>query len=56
MEESQILNIWELRNMEGLLFLFITKYSEHVIPGNIIVRQRGTKYHPGRLIECFVSN
>ena len=21
--------------------------SEHVIPGNIIVRQRGTKYHPG---------
>lgn len=22
--------------------------SEHVIPGNIIVRQRGTKYHPGR--------
>ena len=22
--------------------------SENVIPGNIIVRQRGTKYHPGR--------
>ncbi|MEO0614465.1 MAG: 50S ribosomal protein L27, partial [Pseudomonadota bacterium] len=21
--------------------------DEHVIPGNIIVRQRGTKYHPG---------
>jgi large subunit ribosomal protein L27 len=21
--------------------------SEHVIPGNIIVRQRGTKWHPG---------
>lgn len=21
--------------------------GEHVIPGNIIVRQRGTKYHPG---------
>lgn len=21
--------------------------SEHVIPGNIIVRQRGTKFHPG---------
>jgi large subunit ribosomal protein L27 len=22
--------------------------SEYVIPGNIIVRQRGTKYHPGK--------
>ncbi|CAH58210.1 50S ribosomal protein L27 [Ehrlichia ruminantium] len=22
--------------------------SEKVIPGNIIIRQRGTKYHPGR--------
>lgn len=22
--------------------------SEHVIPGNIILRQRGTKFHPGR--------
>ena len=22
--------------------------GEHVIPGNIIIRQRGTKYHPGR--------
>lgn len=22
--------------------------SEHVIPGNIIIRQRGTKYHPGK--------
>ena len=22
--------------------------GEHVIPGNIIVRQRGTKFHPGR--------
>lgn len=21
--------------------------SEHVIPGNIILRQRGTKFHPG---------
>ena len=21
--------------------------SEHVIPGNIIIRQRGTKWHPG---------
>ncbi len=22
--------------------------GEQVIPGNIIIRQRGTKYHPGR--------
>ena len=22
--------------------------GEHVIPGNIIVRQRGTKFHPGK--------
>jgi large subunit ribosomal protein L27 len=22
--------------------------GEHVIPGNIIVRQRGTKFHPGQ--------
>jgi large subunit ribosomal protein L27 len=21
--------------------------SEHVVPGNIIIRQRGTKFHPG---------
>ena len=42
--------------MEGLLFLFIPMYSEHVIPGNIIVRQRGTKYHPGKLIESFVND
>ena len=28
--------------------LGVKKYgSEHVIPGNIIVRQRGTKWHPG---------
>lgn len=26
--------------------LFLNR-REHVIPGNIIVRQRGTKYHPG---------
>jgi len=29
-------------------FLGVKKYgSEAVIPGNIIVRQRGTKFHPG---------
>jgi large subunit ribosomal protein L27 len=28
--------------------LGVKKYgSEHVIPGNIIVRQRGTQWHPG---------
>jgi large subunit ribosomal protein L27 len=28
--------------------LGIKKYGgEHVIPGNILVRQRGTKWHPG---------
>jgi large subunit ribosomal protein L27 len=29
--------------------LGIKKYGgEHVIPGNILCRQRGTKWHPGR--------
>ncbi len=29
--------------------LGIKKFGgEHVIPGNIIVRQRGTKWHPGK--------
>ena len=29
--------------------LGVKKYGgEHVIPGNIIVRQRGTRWHPGR--------
>jgi large subunit ribosomal protein L27 len=29
--------------------LGVKKYGgEHVVPGNIIVRQRGTKLHPGR--------
>ena len=28
--------------------LGVKKYcGEHVIPGNIIIRQRGTKWHPG---------
>jgi len=26
--------------------------SEHVIPGNIIIRQRGTKVHPGNGTIC----
>jgi len=29
--------------------LGVKKYGgQHVIPGNIIVRQRGTRFHPGR--------
>ncbi len=29
--------------------LGVKKYgSQHVIPGNIIARQRGTKWHPGK--------
>ncbi|MGC6537536.1 MAG: 50S ribosomal protein L27 [Candidatus Puniceispirillaceae bacterium] len=24
--------------------------GEHVVPGNIVIRQRGTKYHPGNNI------
>ena len=36
------------RDSEGRR-LGVKKYGgEHVIPGNIIVRQRGTKFHPGR--------
>lgn len=25
--------------------------GEHVIPGNIIVRQRGTQFHPGKNVD-----
>ena len=25
--------------------------GEHVIPGNIIIRQRGTKWHPGENVD-----
>ena len=33
--------------------LGIKKYGgEIVIPGNIIIRQRGTKYHPGENVGC----
>lgn len=29
-------------------YLGVKKYGgEHVVPGNIIVRQRGTQFHPG---------
>lgn len=35
------------RDSEGRR-LGVKKYGgEHVIPGNIIIRQRGTKYYPG---------
>ena len=33
--------------------LGVKKYGgENVIPGNILVRQRGTKFKPGRLVGC----
>ena len=33
--------------------LGIKKFGgEHVIPGNILVRQRGTQYHPGDNVGC----
>ncbi len=34
-------------NSDWLLF-YCNLYSEEVIAGNIIIRQRGTKYHPSR--------
>ena len=30
--------------------------GEQVIPGNIIIRQRGTKYHPGRNVGIGVDH
>jgi large subunit ribosomal protein L27 len=36
------------RDTEGKR-LGVKKFAgEHVVPGNIIVRQRGTKFHPGK--------
>lgn len=33
--------------------LGVKRYGgESVIPGNIIVRQRGTEYHPGKNVGC----
>lgn len=33
--------------------LGIKKYSgEYVLSGNIIVKQRGTKFHPGNNVKC----
>ncbi|VFP88469.1 50S ribosomal protein L27 [Buchnera aphidicola (Cinara piceae)] len=33
--------------------LGIKKYGgEHVYSGNILVRQRGTKFHPGNNVKC----
>ncbi|VFP79255.1 50S ribosomal protein L27 [Buchnera aphidicola] len=33
--------------------LGIKKYGgEYVYPGNILVRQRGTKFHPGKNVKC----
>jgi len=59
MEETHRDNDLELKNLEGILemlliirYLFVLKKflsitSEFVVPGNIIVRQRGAKFHPG---------
>ena len=35
------------RDTEGRRLGLKKSGGQHVIPGNIIVRQRGTKYHPG---------
>ena len=35
------------RDSEGRRFGVKKFGGEHVIPGNIIIRQRGTKWHPG---------
>ncbi|KAJ2157826.1 54S ribosomal protein L2 mitochondrial [Coemansia sp. RSA 552] len=35
------------RDSIGRRLGFKKQQNEHVIPGNIIVRQRGTKFHPG---------
>ncbi len=37
--------------------LGIKKYGgEHVIPGNILCRQRGTKWHPGKNVSLGVDH
>lgn len=46
---TQIPNIVESRNMEGRQSLVSVRFREKVIPGNIIVRQKGTKFHAGML-------
>jgi large subunit ribosomal protein L27 len=35
------------RDSEGRRLGVKKSGGQHVIPGNIIIRQRGTKYHPG---------
>lgn len=33
--------------------LGVKKYSgEYVYPGNILIKQRGTKFHPGENVKC----
>lgn len=37
--------------------LGVKRYGgEHVIPGNILVRQRGTKHHPGKNVGIGVDH
>ena len=36
-------------------FGFLSSVGEHVIPGNIIVRQRGTPFHPGLNVSRMIG-
>ena len=43
----------QYRNYEKGVFGFFKKYGgEFVLAGNIIVRQRGTRFHPGANVGC----
>jgi len=54
-----LVNAWVSRNF--LVCSFLAPFplridfgsDEHVIPGNIIVRQRGTQFHPGQHVRVF---
>ena len=44
-------------SMEGLLSFRLSCSGQYVIPGNIIVRQRGTKFHPGSNVRvCMLGH
>lgn len=40
-----ILRMWQQNSLHNSLFIL-----QRVIPGNIIVRQRGTRFHPGNYV------
>ena len=55
MAETPLGSGWELKNLEGMIMIYDYRKinnpiacSHEVIAGNIIVRQRGRKYHPGK--------